>query len=79
MIANLSASNDIIGKYAYLRNLITQQSARCICGYVYSSAGFGESSTDLVFDGKAIIAENGSLLGCNSRWQNSTQFHHMRH
>ncbi len=73
VIANLSASNDIIGKYAYLRNLITQQSARCICGYVYSSAGFGESSTDLVFDGKAIIAENGSLLGCNSRWQNSTQ------
>lgn len=73
VIANLSASNDIIGKYAYLRNLIAQQSARCICGYVYASAGFGESSTDLVFDGKAIIAENGSLLGCNSRWQNSTQ------
>ena len=73
VIANLSASNDIIGKYTYLRNLIAQQSARCICGYVYSSAGFGESSTDLVFDGKAIIAENGSLLGCNDRWQNTPQ------
>lgn len=69
VIVNLSASDDIIGKYAYLRSLIAQQSARCICGYVYASAGFGESSTDLVFDGKAIIAENGNILEEGARWQ----------
>lgn len=49
LIFNLSASNELIGKHAYLRSLICQQSARCIAGYVYASAGFGESSTDLVF------------------------------
>lgn len=69
VIANLSASDDIIGKYAYLRSLIAQQSARCLCGYVYASAGFGESSTDLVFDGKAIVAENGMILGEGARWE----------
>jgi len=71
VIANLSASNDIIGKYSYLRSLIAQQSARCICAYVYASAGFGESSTDLVFDGKAIVAENGTILAESERWQNT--------
>ena len=65
---NLSASNDVIGKYEYLMSLIKQQSARCICGYVYAGAGYGESSTDLVFDGKAIVAENGSILAANERW-----------
>lgn len=74
IIANLSASDDIIGKYTYLRSLIAQQSARCLCGYVYASAGFGESSTDLVFDGKAIIAENGSILAYNERWQSGLQY-----
>lgn len=74
IIANLSASDDIIGKYAYLRSLISQQSARCLCGYVYASAGYGESSTDLVFDGKAIIAENGTILAANERWQPQPQF-----
>lgn len=73
IIANLSASDDIIGKYDYLRSLIAQQSARCICGYVYASAGYGESSTDLVFDGKAIVAENGSILRTNERWQSQPQ------
>lgn len=73
VIANLSASDDLIGKYTYLKSLIAQQSARCICAYVYSSAGFGESSTDLVFDGKAIIAENGVILAANQRWQRSPQ------
>ena len=62
LIFNLSASNELIGKHAYLRSLICQQSARCIAGYVYASAGFGESSTDLVFAGNGIIAENGTLL-----------------
>lgn len=70
VVANLSASDDIIGKYAYLRGLIAQQSARCLCGYVYASAGFGESSTDLVFDGKAFVAENGVMLASNERWSN---------
>ena len=68
VIANLSASPDQIGKYNYLRSLIAQQSARCLCAYVYASAGFGESSTDLAFDGKAIIAENGKILAANKRW-----------
>lgn len=68
IILNLSASNDLIGKYSYLKSLIGQQSARCIAGYVYASAGFGESTTDLVFDGKAIIAENGTILTSNRRW-----------
>ena len=68
VIFNLSASNDLIGKYDYLTGLIRQQSARCVAAYVYSSAGFGESSTDLVFDGKAIIAENGNLLSATPRW-----------
>lgn len=62
LIFNLSASNELIGKHAYLRSLVSQQSARCICGYVYTSAGFGESSTDLVFAGNGIIAENGTIL-----------------
>ncbi len=73
VIVNLSASNDLIGKYAYLRSLIAQQSARAICAYVYAGAGYGESSTDLVFDGKAIIAENGTILAANQRWQSHPQ------
>lgn len=73
IIVNLSASDDLIGKYSYLRSLIAQQSARCLCGYVYASAGYGESSTDLVFDGKAIIAENGHMLASNKRWQSGNQ------
>ena len=69
IVLNLSASDDITGKYDYLLDLVRQQSARCVCGYVYSSAGFGESSTDLVFDGKCIIAENGTMLSVSGRWQ----------
>lgn len=74
VIVNLSASDDLIGKYDYLKALISQQSARCLCGYVYASAGYGESSTDLVFDGKTIIAENGTILECNKRWQSGNQY-----
>lgn len=74
VICNLSASPDIIGKYRYLTDLVRQQSARCMCAYVYAAAGFGESSTDLVFDGKGIIAENGTLLGATPRWQESSQY-----
>lgn len=68
IILNLSASDDLIGKYGYLKSLLSQQSARCISAYVYSSAGFGESTTDLVFDGKALVYENGSLLAEAPRW-----------
>ena len=73
VIVNLSASDDLIGKYAYLTNLVSQQSARCICAYAYASAGFGESSTDLVFDAKLLVAENGSMLAQNKRWTRGNQ------
>lgn len=65
VIVNLSASDDVVGKFDYLQSLVAQQSARTLCGYVYSSAGYGESSTDLVFHGKSVIAENGHI--CASR------------
>jgi len=68
VILNLSASDDLAGKYDYLRGLVGQQSARCHCIYAYSSAAYGESSTDLVFDGKAFVAENGAFLAANRRW-----------
>lgn len=73
IIFNLSASNELIGKNHYLKNLIQQQSARCIAGYVYASAGFGESSTDLLFAGNGLIAENGSLLAENKRFSTDEQ------
>ena len=62
VIVNLSASNAIVGKAAYRRSLVTGQSARLVCGYVYTSAGWGESTTDVVFAGHDMIAENGTLL-----------------
>lgn len=62
VVANLSASNDLVGKADYRRSLVSQQSARGICGYVYASCGVGESTTDLVFGGHSIIAENGMIL-----------------
>jgi NAD+ synthase (glutamine-hydrolysing) len=62
IIFNLSASDELIGKHAYLKSLLSQQSARMISGYVYSSCGFGESTQDVVYGGNAIIFENGRLL-----------------
>ncbi|MFT9076307.1 NAD(+) synthase [Ethanoligenens sp.] len=62
VVANLSASTQVAGKAAYLRGIVGTQSGRCICGYVYSSSGEGESSTDLVFSGHLMIAENGRIL-----------------
>ncbi|MDE6199508.1 MAG: NAD(+) synthase, partial [Muribaculaceae bacterium] len=73
VMLNLSASDDVIGKYAYLRGLVAQQSARCMTAYVYAGAGYGESSTDLVFDGKAIVAENGRILREGERWRSEPQ------
>ncbi len=68
IILNLSASDELIGKNKYLKSLLAQQSARCLTGYVYASAGFGESSTDLVFAGNGLIYENGTLLGSTERF-----------
>lgn len=68
VIFNLSASDDVIGKYSYLENLLKAHSGKNICGYVYAGAGFGESSTDLVFNAKTIIAENGRILERGKRW-----------
>ena len=65
VILNLSASDEVIGKADYRRALVTGQSARCLCGYVYADAGEGESTTDLVFAGHDLIAENGALLAEN--------------
>ncbi|HEY8881747.1 MAG TPA: NAD(+) synthase [Roseateles sp.] len=62
VLVNLSASNIVIGKAAYRRQLVSQQSARCLAAYLYSSAGAGESTTDLAWDGQAIVCENGELL-----------------
>lgn len=62
IIVNPSASNDLIGKREYRRNLVKMQSGRCRAGYIYASSGAGESSTDLVFSGHCMIAENGRLL-----------------
>ena len=62
LILNLSASNETVGKAGYRRSLVAGQSGRLLCGYVYAYAGEGESSTDLVFAGHNMIAENGVLL-----------------
>lgn len=68
IVFNMSADTEAIGKHAYLRSLISQQSARCIAGYVFSSCGFGESTTDVVFAGNGLIYENGTLLAASKRF-----------
>lgn len=68
IILNLSASNDLVGKHTYLRSLIVQQSARAICGYVYSGCGWGESTQDVVYGGTAMICEDGHLLKESDRF-----------
>ena len=62
VIANLSASDETVGKAEYRRVLVSQQSARLLCAYLYADAGHGESTTDMVFSGHNLIAENGALL-----------------
>ncbi|MBI2637780.1 MAG: NAD(+) synthase, partial [Candidatus Sungbacteria bacterium] len=69
IIANLSASNELIGKADYRRLLVSQQSARGVSGYIYSSSGVHESTTDVVFSGHALIAENGSILAESDRFK----------
>lgn len=73
IVFNLSASNDIIGKNAYTRGLVLSQSARCLSGYVYCSCGFGESTQDLVFSGRACVAENGRMLAEGERFSMEDQ------
>ena len=72
MIFNLSASNEVIGKYSYRKNLINMQAAKNVCAYIYASSGVNESTTDLVFSGYAEISENGSMLVENERFNFKT-------
>lgn len=73
LICNLSASNELVSKSNYRRDLISNQSARTLSAYVYSSAGVHESTTDLLFSGHLIIAENGSLLNENKRFNRESE------
>lgn len=74
VLVNLSASSETIGKDAYRRMLVESASAKLICGYVYCSAGEGESTQDLVFGGHNIIAENGTVLGEAKRFENQITY-----
>ena len=69
IIFNLSSSNCVTGKHGFRQRMITQQSARVHCGYVYTSSGIGESTTDIVFSGSTYIAENGDMLEIGERFQ----------
>ena len=71
IILNPSASNEVLAKHSYRKSLVCQQSARNVCGYVYCSSGFGESTQDLVFGGASLIYENGSVLAENERFSTS--------
>ncbi len=73
VIINLSASNEMVGKNEYRKSLVCQQSARTISAYIYASAGEGESTTDLVFGGSCLIAENGNLIAENKRFSREPQ------
>ncbi len=68
IVFNLSADNECVGKHEYLLELIRQQSARCLAGYVFSSCGYGESTTDLVFAGNGIVCETGTQLAHSNRF-----------
>jgi NAD+ synthase (glutamine-hydrolysing) len=73
VLLNLSASNITIGKEEYRHSLVSNQSARCLAGYLYTAAGTGESTTDLAWDGHAVIYENGALLAESARFQYTSQ------
>ena len=73
IIFNLSADNELVGKNVYLHSLLSQQSARTISAYVFSSCGFGESTTDTVFAGNAIICENGEVVAESERFKMEEQ------
>jgi len=69
LLLNLSASNELIGKAQYRRQLVSNQSGRCLAAYAYASCGTSESSTDLVFSGHCLIAENGTIMKENARFE----------
>jgi NAD+ synthase (glutamine-hydrolysing) len=73
VIANLSASNVVVGKEGYRRQLVGNQSARCLAAYLYSAAGLGESTTDLAWDGHALVYENGTLVAQSQRFADTPQ------
>ncbi|MFN3979924.1 MAG: NAD(+) synthase [Caldilinea sp.] len=73
VLVNPSASNELLGKADYRRDLVRQQSARCLAAYIYAGVGVGESTTDVVYSGHGLIAENGALLAESERFQMDTQ------
>ena len=73
IIANLSASNELVSKADYRKSLVSSQSARCMCSYLYASSGVFESSTDLLFSGHLMISENGLILKENKRFQRENE------
>lgn len=73
VMLNLSASNITIGKHEYRHSLVGNQSARCLSAYLYTAAGTGESTTDLAWDGHAVVYENGTLLAESDRFQQQSQ------
>ena len=73
IIGNLSASNELVSKADYRKDLVAAQSARCLCSYVYASSGVHESSTDLVFSGHLLIGENGAIVSENHRFQRENE------
>lgn len=74
LIVNLSASDEVVGKDAYRRTLVSSQSARLICGYIYASAGEGESTQDVVYGGHNLIGENGTILAESRRFRNEAVY-----
>src|SRR5262249_44338003 len=68
VMLNLSASNEVIGRAAYRRQLVQSQSGRCLAAYLYASCGVEESTTDVVFGGHCLIAENGTMLAESARF-----------
>ncbi|HEV7855340.1 MAG TPA: NAD(+) synthase [Herminiimonas sp.] len=76
VLVNLSASNVVVGKANYRHQLVSQQSARCLAAYLYSSAGRGESTTDLAWDGQALVYENGELLAESERFSDESHIIH---
>lgn len=74
IICNLSCSDDLIGKAQYRRDLVKMQSAKLCCGYVYCDAGFGESTTDMVFSAHNVIAENGTIVSESCRFNNGITY-----
>ena len=74
LIVNLSASDEVVGKDSYRRSLVSSQSARLICGYIYATAGEGESTQDVVYGGQNLIAENGTILAESRRFVNGITY-----